>query len=337
MRNASTYVPQSCADASPKDAKSKRIVPSRFSGVCECTAPAHWQCGTASALALALKAGEQLVKRQTLTASKFIKFITRPYAHRDFPRIPVKGGVLGGAAPGFLVAALPVGVRALPPFGWPPGIPVRGGSGGRSDPGERRAWSWQCRTGHWQCPGSAALGTGSGALRRQCAVSRRDCGLPRPAATYGSAATAPLPPTATGTACGTAWHWPQCRTAALPVALSGSGTEAPPTGTGMLCSWHWHAAHASASASGRCAPTGRPRPGPGQPGQGRGPVGPTPLPEAAGAAGGGQPASHQLSQRRPRCQGALSRQGPPTPGLLRRPSGPAVALCDCRTAALPHC
>jgi len=29
----------------------------------------------------------------------------------------------------------------LPPFGWPPGIPVRGGSGARSDPGERRPWN----------------------------------------------------------------------------------------------------------------------------------------------------------------------------------------------------
>ena len=37
---------------------------------------------------------------------------SRAYVHRDFPRIPVKGGFLGGAAPGFLVAALPVGVRA---------------------------------------------------------------------------------------------------------------------------------------------------------------------------------------------------------------------------------
>jgi hypothetical protein len=41
-----------------------------------------------------------------------VKHRARAYVHRDFPRIPVKRGVLGGAAPGFLVAALPVGVRA---------------------------------------------------------------------------------------------------------------------------------------------------------------------------------------------------------------------------------
>ena len=52
-----------------------------------------------------------------------------------FPSDPGKGG----AAPGFLPCWGVTPQTPLPPFGWPPGIPVGGGSGGRNDPGERRA------------------------------------------------------------------------------------------------------------------------------------------------------------------------------------------------------
>jgi hypothetical protein len=135
------------------------------------------------------------------------------------------------------------------------------------------------------------------------------------------------------------------RSAALPVALR---QPPAPTGTGMLalaCGPRPAAGPTPvpvAVAGAPCAPTGLGRRA--GPGQARGrvgaPVGPTPLPEAAGAAGGGQPASYQLSQTTPATVPGCPE--PPRPANAE-PVTPAlwagsgtVSLCDCHTAALPH-